>query len=63
MVYFLPRIFILFLNPIENISAAGLISAGEEWETANYLRLAMVFATMVAYLLPYRKVGSALSRR
>ena len=53
-IYFLPRNFILFLDPIDNVSAEDIIRTGKEWKNANYFRVIIVITTMILFLKTYR---------
>jgi hypothetical protein len=50
VIYFLPRNFTLFLDPLNGKSAEQLQQMGTEWQHANYLRLVIVTLTMLAFL-------------
>jgi hypothetical protein len=58
-IYFLPRNFILFLDPIEGVPAEQLIKTGKEWQSANYIRMLMILFTMYAFLRSYRILCTA----
>jgi hypothetical protein len=57
-IYFLPKNFILFLNPLEGVSTDQLIQVSKQWQTANYLRMLIVVATMLAFLKTYKVICS-----
>lgn len=48
--YFMPRNFVLFLNPLGDVTDAALMKAASEWEVANWIRTAMLLAVAGAYL-------------
>jgi hypothetical protein len=50
VIYFLPRNFTLFLDPLNGKSAQQLQQMGTEWQYANYFRLLIVTLTMLAFL-------------
>ncbi len=58
-IYFLPKNFVLFLDPIEGIPTEQLIKIGNHWQTANYLRMAIIVVTMVAFLKSYKIICSS----
>ncbi|GAA4322829.1 hypothetical protein [Flaviaesturariibacter amylovorans] len=58
-IYFLPRIFIIFLEPLAGVSDAALYMASREWQVANIIRFGMTLGTLVLYLrIAYRLVAS-----
>lgn len=61
-IYFMPRNFILFLDPIEGIPVEKLIRAGNEWQWANYIRLVIVMITMLLFLKTYRLLACRLMK-
>lgn len=58
-IYFLPKNFVLFLDPIEGVSAVQLKILGAQRQTANDIRLTIVVATMFLYLKAYGILCSA----
>jgi len=54
LIYFLPRIMVLFLNPLDVAAPDQLSAASAQWQTANYLRMVIVMATMGVFLKTYR---------
>ncbi|RYY93177.1 MAG: hypothetical protein EOO11_20165 [Chitinophagaceae bacterium] len=48
-VYFVPRIFIIFLEPLSGVSDETLATASRQWQVANYIRFAMVLGTLYLY--------------
>ncbi|TVR77744.1 MAG: DUF1772 domain-containing protein [Chitinophagaceae bacterium] len=59
LTYFLPKNFVLFLDPLEDIPVEQLGITGELWQTANYLRMAIVLATMIVFLKTYQIISSS----
>ncbi|GEM_PF-903740 len=57
LIYFLPRIMVLFLNPLDGASTDQLTAASAQWQAANYLRMVIVLATMGMFLRVYRIAG------
>lgn len=54
LVYFLPRNFILFLDPIGHVPTDTLLTTARQWQMANYLRLALVLVNILTFLKAYR---------
>lgn len=57
LIYFLPRIMVLFLNPLDGAAPDQLSVASAQWQTANHLRMVIVLATMGVFLKAYRMAG------
>jgi len=57
-IYFLSRNFMLFLDPIDGVSTEQLISTSNQWQTANYLRMVIIIATMFIFLKSFRTLCS-----
>ncbi len=57
LIYFLPRIMVLFLNPLDGVAPDQLSAASVQWQAANYLRMVIVLATMGVFLRAYRMAG------
>ncbi|RYY90185.1 MAG: DUF1772 domain-containing protein [Chitinophagaceae bacterium] len=48
--YFIPRNFVLFLNPLNNVSDANLVQTAKEWQVANWIRAVLLFGVAGIYL-------------
>ncbi len=57
-IYFLPKNFILFLDPIEEVSTEYLSTVAHQWEVANYFRMAIIVLTMFVFLKTYKLLFS-----
>lgn len=58
-IYFMPRNFILFIDPIDEISTEELVNVANQWKTANYVRMVIIFFAMFGFLKAYRIICSS----
>jgi hypothetical protein len=59
LIYFLPKNFILFFNPLHDVTTDELMKVSSQWQTANYLRIAIIMITMGLFLKTFNLVGHA----
>ncbi|MEO8066229.1 MAG: anthrone oxygenase family protein [Flavobacteriales bacterium] len=60
--YFMPRNFILFLDPIEGVPDETIRRAASEWLSANYVRLVIILITWGLFLHAFTIVAAARMR-
>ncbi|HMW96457.1 MAG TPA: hypothetical protein PL002_05590 [Flavobacteriales bacterium] len=61
-IYFMPRNFTLFLDPMDGVPVEALRAAASEWVAANKVRLALVLITWFVLLKAYAVVAIARHR-
>lgn len=61
-IYFMPRNFTLFLDPMDGVPVEALRAAASEWVAANKVRLVLVLVTWFVLLKAYAVVAIARHR-